>query len=356
MALTLICTGMVAGAAAPFERVHALKLPRGDHGYRGINGDFAQLKDGSILWSFTDSGRGLMAMRSTDQGRTWGEPALLLPQPKPPAAGYFVHPSFLRLKNGTLFLSYIYSTYPTTPYYGHNYYRLSPDEGATWTDQYILTPHPGYVIMHNDRLVQLSSGRILAIAEYKAHMPSTEDHSGYAGISFFSDDQGYSWQVSKNIVDLAPVEFQEAHAVELKDGRILMVGRTYSGYPVKAYSTDGGESWSKGEKMEGISMPYAGLPTIKRLPTTGDLLFIWISEKSQDKVNPKIHRRCALATAISKDEGLTFSEPRHIARDPEDDFGYQCVTFLADGTVLVGYHAREGLFAARIGVDWFYGK
>lgn|GEM_PF-3554324 len=75
----------------------------------------------------------------------------------------------------------------TTPYYGHNYYRLSADEGATWTDPYVLTPHPGYVIMHNDRLVQLSSGRILAIAEYKAHRPSSDDHSGYAGISFLDD-------------------------------------------------------------------------------------------------------------------------------------------------------------------------
>ena len=356
MALTLAGLGVALGAEAQFETVHALTLPKGDHGYRGINGDFVQLKDGAILWSYTAEGRGLMVLRSADQGRTWSEPTVLLPWPKPPAQGRIVHPSFLRLRHGTILLSYIYSTYPTTPYYGHNYYRLSADEGQTWTDQYILTPHPGYVIMHNDRLVQLASGRILAIAEYKAHMPSSEDHSGYAGISFFSDDQGYSWQVSKNIVDMAPVEFQEAHAVELKDGRVLMVGRSYSGYPVKAYSSDGGETWSKGERMAGISMPYAGLPTLKRIPATGDLLFIWISEKSQDKINPKINRRCALTAAISRDEGVTFENQRHIARDPEDDFGYQCVTFLPDGSALVGYHARTGLFAARIACDWFYGK
>lgn len=356
MTLALMCAGVAGGGEAGFETVHALRLPRGVHGYRGINGDFVQLRDGSILWSYTAEGKGLMSLHSADQGRTWQPGPRLVPWPQPPAAGRIVHPSFLRLKNGNILLSYIYSTYPTTPYYGHNYYRLSADEGKTWTDQYVLTPHPGYVIMHNDRLVQLSTGRILGIAEYKAHMPSSEDHSGYAGISFLSDDQGYSWRPSRNLVDMAPVEFQEAHAVELKDGRILMVGRTYSGYPVKAYSSDGGETWTKGEKMEGVSMPYAGLPTIKRLPATGDLLFIWISEKSQDKANPKINRRCALTAAISRDEGLTFENPRHIARDPEDDFGYQCVTFLPDGTVLVGYHAREGLFAARIGSDWFYGK
>ncbi len=354
MAAGLLCSAMAACGAASLERVHALRLPRGDYGYRGINGDFVQLRDGAILWAYTAEGQGIMAMRSTDQGRTWGAPSLLIPSPKPPASGRIVHPSFLRLKNGNILLSYIYSTYPTTPYYGHNYYRLSADEGATWTDQYVMTPHPGYVIVHNDRLVQLSSGRILAPAEYKAHMPSSDDHSGYAGICFFSDDQGYSWQVSANIVDMAPVEFQEPHAVELKDGRVMMVGRTYSGYPVKAYSSDGGQTWSRGEKMEGISMPCAGLPTVKRLPATGDLVLFWISEKSQDKANPRITRRCALSAAVSKDEGETFGPPRHVARDPEDDFGYQCVTFLADGTVLVGYHAREGLFAARIRPDWFY--
>ena len=356
MALALAGSALAVRGEALLETAPALQLPKGDHGYRGINGDFVQLKDGAILWSYTLDGQGLMGMRSTDQGRTWSAGAVLMPGPQAPATGRTVHPSFLRLKNGNILLSYIYSTYPTTPYFGHNYYRLSADEGKTWTDQYIMTPHPGYVIVHNDRLVQLASGRILAIGEYKAHMPSSDDHSGYAGISFFSDDEGYSWQVSKNIVDMAPIEFQEAGAVELKDGRILMLGRSYSGYAVKAYSSDGGETWSKGEKVEGISMPYAGMPTIKRIPSTGDLLLIWISERSVDKVKPQVQRRCALTAVISKDEGLTFENPRHIARDPEDDFGYQCVTFLPDTTVLVGYHARAGLLAARIPVDWFYGK
>ena len=86
------------------------------------------------------------------------------------------------------------------------------------------------------------------------------------------------------------------------------------------------------------------------------LLFIWISEKSVDAQNPKISRRCALSSAISKDEGQTFLNQRNIVRDPEDDFGYQCIHFFDDNTVLLGYHARDGLHVARIGVDWFYGK
>ncbi|NLY03129.1 MAG: exo-alpha-sialidase [Rhodopirellula sp.] len=350
-AALLLCAS-AAFADDLFEEVHALKWNKGAHGYRGSMGDFVRLSDGSIVMSFTQEG--IMATASQDGGRTWGEPRALAPNPKPPAKGYYCHPSFLRLEDGQILLSYIYATFPTTPYYGHNYYRRSADDGKTWTDPFVLTPHPGYVIMHNDRLSLLSTGRIVGIAEYKAYYPSTADHSGYVGIAFFSDDGGYSWQVSKNTVDMHPVEVQEADAVELKDGRVMMFARTYSGYPVRAYSDDQCQTWSKGEPIAELPMPYAGMPTVRRIPSTGDLLFIWISERSQDSENPQINRRCALTAAVSKDEGKTFGPFRHIARDPEDDFGYQCVEFLEDDTVLVGYHARDGIHVARIKTDWFY--
>jgi len=334
--------------------VHPLKWNKGVHGYRGSMGDFIQLKDGSVLMSFAQND--IMAVKSTDQGKTWGEPFVLVPKPKPPAKGSFGAPSFLRLKDGHILLSYIYTTYPTTPYYGHNYYRRSNDEGQTWTDQFAMTPHPGYFLVHNDRLFTLSTGRIVAMAEYKAHYPSSQDHSGYVGTAFYSDDNGYSWQVSENIVDMMPVEVQEADGIELKDGRVMMFARTYSGYPVRAYSDNGCQTWSKGEAIKELNMPYAGLPTVRRIPSTGDLLFIWISEKSANKEKEGVYYRCALTAAISKDEGKTFVNFRHIRRDPEDDFGYQCVEFIGNDLALVGYHARDGIHVARIGIDWFYEK
>ncbi|MFV2067166.1 MAG: sialidase family protein [Pirellulales bacterium] len=79
-------------------------------------------------------------------------------------------------------------------------------------------------------------------------------------------------------------------------------------------------------------------------------------QRSGSIPNPKIARRSALTAAISKDEGKTFEHFRHIARDPEDDFGYQCIEFLDDRLAVVAYHARDGLHVARIPVDWFYGK
>jgi len=136
----------------------------------------------------------------------------------------------------------------------------------------------------------------------------------------------------------------------------MMFARTYSGFPVRAYSSDKCETWSQGEPIKELKMPYAGLPTVRRIPSTGDLLFIWITERSVDKQNPKIHRRCTLTTAISTDEGKTFGHLRSIASDPEDDFGYQCIEFLGNDRAVVAYHCRDGLRVARISVDWFYGK
>ena len=353
--LTMALPALAATAGAGiFEDVHVLKWSRGTHGYRGSMGDVVQLKDGTLLMSFTRGG--IMGIRSTDQGKTWGDPFPLVPDPKPPAKGYFCHPSFLRVKNGDILLSYIYSTYPTTPYFGHNYYRRSADEGKSWTDQFLMTPHPGYVIVHNDRLFTLSTGRIVAMAELKAHMPSSDDHSGYVGTAFFSDDLGYSWQVSKNTVDMQPMEVQEAGGVELKDGRVMMFARSYSGHPVRAYSSDGCATWSNGEEMRELEMPYAGMPTVVRIPSTGDLLFLWISGKSVDKQDPKVNRRCTLTSAISKDDGKTFTHFRNICHDPEDDFGYQFVEFLGNDLALVGYHARDGIHVKRVGIGWFYGE
>lgn len=346
-----------------FEEKLVVKFPRAVHGYRGNMGDFILLKDNTLMMSYTSLGAeginspGIEAIKSPDMGKTWGQPFTLIPNPRlPNAKGAIRHPGFLRLPNGEILISYIYNTLPSTPYYGHSYYRRSDDEGQTWGDPFIMTPHPGLVNLHNDRLQILSSGRILAIAEYKKYMPDTNDHNGYVGISFFSDDLGYSWQVSQNTVDMYPIEVQEPDAVELKDGRILMFGRTYTGHPVRAYSCDGGETWGKGEEIKELNMPYAGLPTVRRIPSTGDLLFIWITEKSVDKDDPNVKRRCALSSAISEDEGMTFIHQRNIARDPDDDFGYQCIEFLNDGIAVVGYHCRDGLRVARIGTDWFYGK
>jgi len=350
--------GEGAAGSARFEDVCAVALPKGVYGYRSIMGDIAALKDGRLLLAYTrmsPADGSIAGKYSADKGRTWGDEFILVPPPKPKAKDYYCHPTLIRLANGDILLSYIYAAgvpYPSQPLYGHNYYRRSVDDAQTWGDQFILTPYPGWNLMHNDKLIQLKSGRILAPITYQAH-DTGNDHGGYAAYSWYSDDNGRSWRRSKNEVNMLPIEADEPHAVELKDGRVMMLMRNYSHRVGRAYSTDGGESWSKGELVKELPLPpyETSALNVKRIPSTGDLLLLrCIGGPAQQ---PK--RRTPLVSVISKDDGQTWGNQRVVLGDPEDDYGYPCVEFVED-MAIVGCHKRDGLHVLRIGIDWFYGK
>ena len=153
--------------------------------------------------------------------------------------------------------------------------------------------------------------------------------------------------MANNDVDINPHEAQEPHIVELVNGTLLMMFRTYSGFMGQAFSPDQGVSWSQGEMIEELSLPRSGAISVDRIPSTGDLLLIRITGTPDGK------RRAPLTSVISRDEGQTWENPRDIGADPEDDYGYQSVTFVDDMAV-ISYHARDGLHVARIGVEWFY--
>lgn len=332
-------------ARAPIHHVHAVPLSRGHYGYRGTMGDIVALNDGDLLMAYTAGG--IAVRRSPDGGRIWGPEALLFANP--PGQGYYCHPSFLRLPDGQLLVAYIYIA-GTTPYYGHNYYRRSADEGRTWSDQFLLTPRGGYVLVHNGKLRMLSSGRVVAPAEYKKHRPSEADHSDFAVVVFYSDTQAHSWHASANDIDVLPHEAQEPHMAELRDGRLLLLFRTYSGCVGRAFSTDQGQTWSAGELRWDWKMSRrASAVSVDRIPATGDLLLI----RCTGEGGPEGRYRTPLVTAISHDEGDTWSHEKVLAGDPDDDYGYQCVTFL-DDRVLIGYHARDGLHVATLDVNWLY--
>lgn len=356
-ALCMAAGGAQDAAPAPlFEDVHAVPLPVSTYGYRGMPGSIVELKDGRLLLAYTQIQQneqpngGIGAKYSSDQGKTWGEEFMLVNPPQPAAADRYCHPSFLRLANGQILLSYIYGS-GATPLFGHNYYRRSADEGKTWGDQLIVSPRPAYNIMHNDKLVQLSSGRILAPFEHEK-VTTGDDHAGYISYTECSDDNGYSWRSSKNTVDMLPVEAQEPHVVELKDGRVMMLMRTYSGYVARAYSTDGGDSWSEGQPIRELTLPgTSSAINIKRIPSTGDLVLLRCSSGPAEP--PR--RRTPLVSILSKDDGQTWENERVIGGDPENDYGYPGLTFVGD-MALIAYHQRDGLHVARIGVNWFYGK
>ena len=352
---TFSAIGVVSGtqlsaAEAFFEDIHAIKLPKRKYGYRGIVGDLVAINDGRLLLSYaahSASGASLGAVAgrfSADQGRTWGDEFTLIAKPQPDGPHGYYHPSFLRLDDGQILLTYFYYVDGTRPTYKATYYRRSTDEAQSWTDQLLV----GLDAAHNDKPVQISSGRLIVPVEKEVEVAGG-DHRGYVSRVYYSDDRGLSWRASPSEVNMLPVEAQEPHVVELKDGRLLMLVRTYSGYVGRAYSIDQGRTWTKGEAVRELSLPpNSSALCVKRIPATGDLLLLRCSGGTGGLRTPFV-------SAISTDEGRTWTGERVIMGDPKDDYGYPSLTFVGR-TAIISYHQRDGLHVARIGLDWFYGK
>ena len=126
----------------------------------------------------------------------------------------------------------------------------------------------------------------------------------------------------------------------------MMLLRTGLGAQYKSISTDGGETWSKPEPAP---LTDAGAPVaLTRVPQTGDILVIW-------NHNPGAAKRNPLSSAISKDEGATWSGFRNIEEAPDDAWAYPAITWLGD-TALVTYFNYNGglsLYLKIVPAGWF---
>jgi hypothetical protein len=85
---------------------------------------------------------------------------------------------------------------------------------------------------------------------------------------------------------------------------------------------------------------------LKRIPSTGDLLLLRTTGGEPPNRTP-------LASAVSVDDGKTWTNERIVADDPKEIYGYPCVEF-TDDMALIGYSSRAGAHLARITIGWFY--
>jgi hypothetical protein len=279
--------------------------------------------------------------------------------------------SFLRLHDGRVALFYLVknSFHDCRPRM-----RLSEDEVKTWSEPVLCIPAPGYFVVNNDRAVQLKSGRLVVPAAY--HRARTEDPSAgetfdsrAIAMWFLSDDGGETWRESKSWWAL-PVPsgsgLQEPGVIELKDGTLLSWCRTDVGYQYGMASRDGGETWSPPKPTEFVS-PCSPL-SIKRIPEdapvgAGNLLAVWndISGRfSLPRPAKESWGRTPLVSAISSDDGATWTQHRIIEGDPERGYCYTAIHFV-DDAVLLAYCAGgkptgsvlNTLRIRRVSVEWF---
>jgi len=330
--------------------------PASDHNPRNSEASVARLNDGRLLLAYShfyggaaDHAPALIAGKtSTDGGRTWSKSFELVPND---AAENVMSASLLRLRSGALALFFLRKESDSDLM---AYLRKSHDEGATWQDEARVTTIPGYHVMNNDRVTQLSSGRLLAPV---SHSPDWRRDGHFRNVCFHSDDEGATWRCGAAYLDLPKRGAMEPGLVELKDGRVLQIIRTQLGCIYRAFSRDGGDTWSDPEPTDAASPESPA--TVKRLPATGDLLLIWNNNLQAGTDHGG--RRCPLTSAISRDEGETWEHARDLETDDRYDYAYVSATFPDREMAVLTYwvHDRPAgrilLKASRVPTAWFYG-
>lgn len=353
---------ILSGAVAQDVPLRALELPPGKDNPRNSEGAFVSLKDGRVLFVYThftggggDHDAAYLAGRySSDGGRTWTKEDRTVVANE--GGMNVMSVSLLRLQSGVIALFYLLknSEQDCRPVM-----RISRNEGETWNDPVMcIADEVGYYVLNNDRAIQLKTGRLLLpVCLHAVQGAEKMDWQGTV-MCYLSDDDGKTWRRSKTAqkgYDAAGkrVTTQEPGVVELKDGRVMMFIRASGGCQYLAFSSDGGDTWSTPVPSD-IKSPVSPA-SIKRLPSTGDLLLVW---NDHADIPPSLQdRRVPLSTAISTDDGKTWQHVKALEGNPQGWYCYIAVYPVGD-SVLLGYCAMSNLAHSRITrvpVSWLYG-
>ncbi len=355
-AQSLIALSQSPEDASPFFRD---VFPATAENPRYSEGSIIVLRDGTLLYATTEFiGSGsdfakarIIAKTSADGGRTWSDPRVLqeniggknvmsvtlrrLPksgsQPAPIGMFFLIKNDFNDLRA---------------------YLRIANDEGQTFGERILVTDGPGYHVVNNDRITVLKDGRLLCPVAWTADVEKVNHFTCYCAIS---DDGGRTWRRGKGEVDQPKRGAMEPEVLELDDGRVLMIVRTQLGYIAAAESSDGGDTWSEA-KSWGVKSPEAPA-TLRRIPSTGDLLLIW--NHTYEAGAGHGGKRTPLTAAVSTDEGRTWSLERTLEKRDNETYAYTSVTF-DRGRALISYYVgddKTGRISSRfvsLPVSWFY--
>lgn len=323
---------------------------------RYTEGSIIRLRNGSLLYAVTQfAGSGsdfadaqIVAKVSKDHGETWSKPRVLQPST---GSLNVMSVTLRRLQaphNQTIAMFYLQKNSPTDL---RVFVRFSLDEAETFGEPICVTSEPGYHVMNNDRVTQLSTGRIIVPV---ASTPDVHEVNHFISTCWLSDDAGRTWRKSKGHVDLPKRGAMEPEVVELSSGNLLMLMRTQLGHIAVSRSVDTGETWSKPHQLASLRAPEAP-STIRRIPSTGDLLLIW--NNAFEKGAGHGGKRTPLTAALSSDEGKSWRQIKNLESNPQKTFAYVSLTF-TKGDAVLSYWEGEGNRLSsrfrRLPVNWFY--
>lgn len=294
--------------------------------------------------------------RSTDSGRSWGEPVVLAQ-----GTGYehgFGDCALAQTNDeGGLMAAFVggcglWSSTPEQPI--HSYIARSFDNGQTWTEPKDVTAlifgdecadsvrrtwRASFFGSGNGLLT--STGRIMFVAAIR----ETEEWKLFNYV-FYSDDNGESWNVSQR----ASVGGDEAKVVEINDGRILMSIR-HDGNRWYNISNDGGVTWQPEVSVwDDIVAPACD----------GDIIrYDFGGEHCLLHSVPFGDNRDSVTVLVSHDEGTTWPVRRCVVPYPS---AYSSLCVLPDGTIGLYVEERQddslgySMVFYNFGMNWLTKK
>lgn len=330
---------------------------------RYSEGSVIVLRDGRLFYATTEfEGSGsdfararIIAVESADGGRTWGPPRVLQEN----VGKQNVMSVTLRrldprgLADGPIGMFYLVKNSYTDL---QVQLRVSEDECRTFGEAVAVavTRLPGYHVLNNDRVTVLSSGRLVVPI---ASTGDVEGENRFVSSCVLSDDRGRTWRHSRGRVPYPRRGAMEPEVLERADGGLLMHIRTQLGHIAVSESTDGGETWGE-PRSWGVRSPESPA-TLRRIPSTGDLLLVWNDTYREGEGHGG--KRTPLTAAVSTDEGRTWTHRRDLETSDDHTFAYTSIAF-DEGRVLMTYYVSDdqtGRISSRfrsIPIAWFYAE
>jgi len=352
--LTLITALLLAPLAAlhaadtlPSQGTSHVIVPHSKEAARNGEASLIDLRDGSLLLMYGahqksgDWDRGeIRQMRSRDEGKTWSAPETVFSDAK----RSLFQVAFARLANGDLGLTH---TSLANGRDAFKVFRRSTDEGQTWSEPLkISDASHEYTTGPWDKLYVLASGRVIALLHCNMK-PDAKKQGGPLGVyTVYSDDHGQTWtrsplnkvlHVSDNPLKKHEWGFWEPALVEHASAKLLMLGRTTTGWLWESRSDDNGTTWSAPVQST-VPNPVAP-PVLTRVPGTDTLVLI---HNPDVELSDSWHggERVALAFRTSQDSGRTWSTPTDIYRAPNNQLwvDYPAVRWVKGQLHLVWRH------------------
>lgn len=342
-----------------------LRIPIKEGNPRNGEGAFLRLLDGRIMFAYTkydgesntdEATAHIAAVYSEDEGESWSESTPLLQ--KGEGDLNIMSVSLLRLKDGRLGLLYLRKLKKEGKILCLPHFVSSSDEGKTFSAPTPCLGKDGYFVVNNDRLIRLSSGRIIFPFAY--HGEALDALRPGAISLCYSDDEGKTFHTAPYLIESPykdATRLQEPGLFELPDGRLWLFCRTAYGHQYQCFSSDKGASFGPLSPALRFTSPDSPMQVKsahgRALAIFNPLAYSCIREETELWGSPK---RTPYVVAISQNGGLSFADDtacfangalqsfsaacRFLEDDTESSYSYPAVLETKDGVLIAYYHSN----------------